>query len=407
MAALAALVAVSAADAGASALTWQQAAARLHAPVYRPHVTVGVAPQPLVINQGGCLIGAWGSAKTLKGPHFSIAEPGDTSHCGQPGEADQVGSTVIHGKKVTVNVQCRHIPHCTVHDGETDGVFILFVPETGAKNYVIQLGSSHLSLHNVEKVARSFVRVTRPRTAAARPAAGLHHYTEFRSPDGEVWCGTGPTTFCATGGASSDPSGGPQTSGTLTPNGKVTLCRVAHASVSAVCLQNWDDTAPMLAVGQSTERNNILCTSATSGITCTIASGAAKGRGFVISASSLNRVGPSGPPPAAVPVLGDANGGVAGFGTAHPAVLALGNDITGHMTKIRWKNWGATQATGTGTGYWVPSGRPLSDSRPTPAKIVAFDLGTCHGVRAYLKYSWWLPSRGGSLRAAHANHACL
>jgi hypothetical protein len=415
---LAALAVVPAAVAGAPALSWQQAAARLHAPVYRPSATVGLKQQPLVINQGGCLIGAWGSAKTLKGPHFSIDEPGVTPQCGQPGEADEVGTTVIHGKKVTVLVQCRHLPHCTVHDGETDGFFIIFVPEKGAKQYVIQLGSSHLSLRNLERVARSFVRVHAPRTPAARSvaaaaavhhfgAASVHHFTEFRSPDGEVWCGTGPTTFCATGGASSDPSGGPQTSGTLTPNGKVTLCRVAHSSVSSVCLQNWDDTAPRLAVGETTERNNILCTSALAGITCTIASGPAKGRGFQISAASVKRIGPAGPPPAAVPVLGDANGGVAGFGKAQPAVLALGNDITGHMIKIRWKNWGASQATGSGTGYWVPAGKPLADARPTPAKIVAFDLGTCHGVRAYLKYAWWLPSRGGTFRAAHANHACL
>jgi hypothetical protein len=162
-AALAALSAVPAADAGAPSLTWQQAAARLHAPVYRPRVTVGIKPQTLAINQGGCLIGGWGSTKTQKGPHFSIDEPGITPRCGQPGEAVRVATTIIHAKKVTVLVQCRHLPHCTAHDGETDGVFIMFVPEKGARQYVIQLESSHLSLRNLEKVARSFVRVTAPR----------------------------------------------------------------------------------------------------------------------------------------------------------------------------------------------------------------------------------------------------
>ncbi len=406
IAVVAALALLPAADAATPALTWQQAAARLHAPVYRPRVTLGIKPQVLVINQGGCLIGAWGATKTQKGPHFSIDEPGVTPQCGQPGEADQVSTAVIHGKKVSVLVQCRHLPHCTVHDGETDGFFIIFVPESGAKNYVIQLGSSHVSLRNLIRVAKSFVRVTAPHKAAIA-AAAVHHFGEFLSPDGKVWCGAGPTTFCGTGGDPSAPSNGPQTLGSLAANGKVTLCRVAHSSVSEVCLQNWDDTAPTLKVGQSTERNNILCTSALAGITCTIASGPAKGRGFHVNATSLKRVGPSGPPPAAVPVLGDMNGGVAGFGTAHPAVLALGNDITGHMIKIRWKNWGATQATGTGTGYWVPAGKPLADARPVPAKIVAFDLGTCHGARAYLKYRWWLPTRGGSPGAAHANDACL
>jgi hypothetical protein len=159
-AALAALCAVPGADAGAPSLTWQQAAARLHAPVYRPRVTVGIKPQTLAINRGGCLIGAWGSTKTQKGPHFSIDEPGVTPQCGQPGEAVQVSSATIHSKKVAVLVQCPHLPHCTVHDGETDGVFIMFVPERGAPHYVIQLQSSHVSLHDVVRIARSFVRVT-------------------------------------------------------------------------------------------------------------------------------------------------------------------------------------------------------------------------------------------------------
>jgi hypothetical protein len=163
LAVLLALCAVPGADAGAPPLTWQQAAARLHAPVYRPRVTLGIKPQTLVINQGGCLIGAWGSTKTQKGPHLGIDEPGVTPQCGQPGEADRVSTAVIHGKRVPVLVQCVHIPHCTIHDGETDGVFIIFVPESGAKDYVIQLGSSHVTLRNLVRVARSFVRVTAPR----------------------------------------------------------------------------------------------------------------------------------------------------------------------------------------------------------------------------------------------------
>jgi hypothetical protein len=165
-AALAALVLVAVAHAGPRNLTWQQAAARVSAPVYRPRVTLGIKPQTLAVNSGGCLIGAWGSNKTGKGPHFSIDEPGVTPQCGQPGEADQVSTAVIHSKKVPVLVQCPHIPHCTVHDGETDGFFIMFVPESGAKHYVIQLGSSHVSLHDLIRVARSFVRVTAPHTPA-------------------------------------------------------------------------------------------------------------------------------------------------------------------------------------------------------------------------------------------------
>jgi hypothetical protein len=415
-AALAVLGGVQAAGAGTPSLTWQQAAARVHTPVYRPRVTLGIKPQMLAVNQGGCVIGAWGSTKNRKGPHFSIDEPANTSQCGQPGEADQVSSATINGKRVPVLVQCPHIPHCTAHDGQTDGVFIMFVPERGPNHYSIQLESSHVALHGLLRIARSFVRVTAHHAAAtsARVAVGTppgptagQHFGEFLSPDGKVWCGAGATTFCATGGDPAAPANGPQTLASVAANGKVTLCRVAHSSVSSVCVQNWDDTAPALQVGQSTERNNILCTSAANGITCVIASGPGKGRGFRVSAGGQTRIGPSGPAPAPVPVLGDALGGIQGFGTAHPSALALGNDITGHMTKIRWKHWGAMQASGSGTGYWVPPGKPLSDSRAAPSEIVAFDLGTCHGVRAYLRYKWWLPTHGGTMRVAFANHACL
>jgi hypothetical protein len=162
---LVAVALVPAAGAHAPALTWQQAAGRIDAPVYRPRVTLGIKPQTLVVNSGGCLIGAWGSNRTQKGPHFSVDEPGVTSQCGQPGETDQVSKTTINGKKVPIEVQCRHLPHCTIHDGETDGVFIMFVPESGAKHYVIQLGSSHLALSKLIRVARSFVRVTPPPTS--------------------------------------------------------------------------------------------------------------------------------------------------------------------------------------------------------------------------------------------------
>ena len=158
-AALAILGSGHAARAGTPSLSWQQAAARVHTPVYRPRVTLGITPQTLVVNSGGCVEGAWGSAKNNRGPHFSIDEPGITSQCGQPGETNQVSSTMINGKKVAVQVQCRHLPHCTAHDGQTDGVFIMFVPERGANHYSIQLESSHVALHGLLRIARSFVRV--------------------------------------------------------------------------------------------------------------------------------------------------------------------------------------------------------------------------------------------------------
>jgi hypothetical protein len=166
LAALAVLGAVPAFGAAAHSLTWQQAAARVHTPVYRPRVTLGIKPQMLAVNQGGCVIGAWGNSRPRKSPNFSIDEPANTSQCGQPGEAQQVSSTTINSKKVPILVQCPHLPHCTAHDGQTDGVFIMFVPERGPSHFSIQLESSHVALHGLLRIARSFVRVTAHHAAA-------------------------------------------------------------------------------------------------------------------------------------------------------------------------------------------------------------------------------------------------
>ena len=117
-AAVTALVLVAVAHAGARTLTWQQAAARVDAPVYRPRVTLGIKPQTLVVNRGGCLIGAWGPTNTGKGPHFSIDEPGVTSQCGQPGEA----LLVVRGQVVEAGEQMPD-QFVETSDGERRGEF--------------------------------------------------------------------------------------------------------------------------------------------------------------------------------------------------------------------------------------------------------------------------------------------
>jgi hypothetical protein len=38
---------------------------------------------------------------------------------------------------------------------------------------------------------------------------------------------------------------------------------------------------------------------------------------------------------------------------------------------------------------------------------VAFDLGTCHGKRAYLKYIWYFPAYRKAPSRRHANPACI
>ncbi|MGH2881752.1 MAG: hypothetical protein ACRDPA_03450 [Solirubrobacteraceae bacterium] len=114
--------------------------------------------------------------------------------------------------------------------------------------------------------------------------------TEFLSPDQKVWCEFGsPQSFCFTGGQAGNQ---PQRNAFLDRGGKVTLCYVPVPSLSAACAQNWDTSAPILKVGQETEADNVLCKSKTNGITCTLASGSGKGKGFLINSTSARRVGP-------------------------------------------------------------------------------------------------------------------
>ena len=138
---------------------WHKIAQRARFPVYRPTQTVGLKLAGLVLNTDGCLVGGYGNPRSNKGPHFGVYEPAGTVMCGQAGVATQVATAVVNGVKVQVLVQCAAWPKCTTKDGETKGEFLLFVPESGAKHYTIQLQSMHVSLSDFLKVARSFTRV--------------------------------------------------------------------------------------------------------------------------------------------------------------------------------------------------------------------------------------------------------
>lgn len=111
---------------------------------------------------------------------------------------------------------------------------------------------------------------------------------------------------------------------------------------------------------------------------------------------------------ASAPVLGDAVPGTAGFGRAHPSLIAAGPGPTMTVTGVHWKRWGAKRATGLGKGWYLPpSAQSVADGQSATEKVVVFDLGTCKGKRAYLKLKWYFPGHGGSVRSSHANSTCL
>lgn len=212
---------------------------------------------------------------------------------------------------------------------------------------------------------------TAPHEVVTASGQRIRHLGEFLSPDRKVWCGGGgwgtDVRFCGTGGgAAPNPNPNPsQSLATLASNGKVTICRVAAASFSSLCLQNWDGQAPVLNYDHQTESNNVLSTSATSGITCVIASGPGKRRGFFINANSVRRIGPPGPPPPLVPVLGDADAGQVGFGKPSPSDAATGVIITTNVRHIHWRNWAPTgpPAPGPATGSRRASHFPMPARR--------------------------------------------
>ena len=75
---------------------------------------------------------------------------------------------------------------------------------------------------------------------------------------------------------------------------------------------------------------------------------------------------------------------------------------------LRWTHWGAKEATALGQGWYVPdNARSQADGKVATEKVVAFDLGTCHGKRAYLKYVWYFPAYRKPPSRRHANNACL
>lgn len=118
------------------------------------------------------------------------------------------------------------------------------------------------------------------------------------------------------------------------------------------------------------------------------------------------------PPPAPVsspaPVLGDSAAGASGYGHAHPVSLGQVTTPTTQLTGLRWDHWGASQATATGTGFWLPpTAQFQSQAQPAAADVVAFDLGTCKGTPAYLKLEWFFPSHGGRFIAGDADSICV
>ncbi len=84
-----------------------------------------------------------------------------------------------------------------------------------------------------------------------------------------------------------------------------------------------------------------------------------------------------------------------GYGHVAPRTIFNGGDPTGLVKRVRWSHWGAARAIGHGIGDWVWPGQSVAaGSTAVAATVVAWDLGSCHGKRAYRKIDWYFPTRG-------------
>jgi hypothetical protein len=128
---------------------------------------------------------------------------------------------------------------------------------------------------------------------------GDRRLRQFTPPDRKVWCaaGTYPGSREVSCGTEPEP---PTHSAEVDMHGLVSLCsalRTEYPPGSKVpngCFQNWPlpgDHVPVLRYGQRTRLAGFLCSSDTSGISCTLWTGARSGKGFRINKDETIKVG--------------------------------------------------------------------------------------------------------------------
>jgi hypothetical protein len=110
----------------------------------------------------------------------------------------------------------------------------------------------------------------------------------------------------------------------------------------------------------------------------------------------------------AVPILaGPWSTGQKGYGHAKPRTIFNGGDPTGLVKAIRWTSWGGHRATGTGTAEWVGPHQSVAQGQfEKGAKVVLFQLGSCHGRSAYNAIEWYFPSHGQKFSSGTYINAC-
>jgi hypothetical protein len=142
-----------------------------------------------------------------------------------------------------------------------------------------------------ECLSRSFGK----QYAYSQVAGSPVNLEQFLSPDRKIWCtfedvpgsrhvacGTGPPAVSV-----------PMYSAQVSSTGRVVLCHWNPGEDPRdVCIQNWNDAAPVLKAGQSDIFYIYRCNTAASSVSCVVLSGPVKGNGFRISASGATKITP-------------------------------------------------------------------------------------------------------------------
>ena len=74
-----------------------------------------------------------------------------------------------------------------------------------------------------------------------------------------------------------------------------------------------------------------------------------------------------------------------GGGQVRPKVIGDGNTCEGQASRLKWKHWGSTRATASGSMCDSPADCTSACAQTSKAQAVAYDLGRCtkNGPRVY------------------------
>jgi hypothetical protein len=74
------------------------------------------------------------------------------------------------------------------------------------------------------------------------------------------------------------------------------------------------------------------------------------------------------------------------------------------VDSIQWQSWGGPQAIGEGTAEYAPANETAWHT--APARVVAFDLGTCRGKLVYQAVEWYFPQYGQTFNSSTYINTC-